>query len=190
MEKTNKSDYTKMRIKEILLEFMKTKHIDQIKVVDITTALNINRGTFYLYYDSTYEPLQEIEDTFFEEFRKINKDFIKYPLDSIYLHTPHPKIVETLEFLRSHQNITKVLFGPYGDSTFQRRCSKLISDFFFRKAVSENLIREDDILMEAFFVGGQRELIVTWINNGMKMDNEQLAILVYQLMFGFYKSSL
>lgn len=182
----NKAEYTKMKIKEKLLEFMKSKSIDQIKVIDITTSLNINRGTFYLYYDSIYEPLQEIEDSFFDGFRRINKDFINYPLDDKYYYFPHPKIVETLEYLRLHSEISKVLYGPYGEVSFQNRCSKLVSEFFYGKAVSEHLL-SDDNLIESFLIGGLRELTVSWINSGMQLDNERFSIMIYRLMFGFFK---
>ncbi len=189
MNRFNKADYTKKKIKDTLLEFMKIKSIDRIKVVDISNELNINRGTFYSYYDSIYDPLQEIEDDFFEGFRKINKDFVKYPLDNKYFYIPHPKIVETLEYMHSHSYVTKILFGPYGDLTFQNKCNKLISDFFFQKAVNEHLVSEEDTLMEAFLIGGQKAITVEWINNDMKLDNEKFAILIYRLMFGLFKSS-
>ncbi|MCD8027298.1 MAG: TetR family transcriptional regulator C-terminal domain-containing protein [Erysipelotrichaceae bacterium] len=184
-----KTDGAKFKIKETLLEFMKRKSIDQIKVIDITNELKINRSTFYLYYDSIYDPLQEIEDVFFEGFRKINRDFLNYPLDNKYFYIAHPKLVETLEYLRENSYMTQILFGPYGDATFQNKCTKLVSDFFYRKIVSDYMFYEDD-LIESFLIGGLRELTVEWINSGMQLDNERFAILIYRLMFGFFKPAL
>ena len=88
----------------------------------------------------------------------------------------------------SHSEVTKVLYGPYGDVTFQNRCNKLISEFFYRKAVSEYLL-SDDNLIESFLIGGLKELTVSWINNGMRLDNERFSIMIYRLMFGFFKPS-
>jgi AcrR family transcriptional regulator len=56
---------TKYKIQAQLLSMMENSDLHTIKVNKLTNALGIGRGTFYMYYDSIYEVLQEIEDKFF-----------------------------------------------------------------------------------------------------------------------------
>lgn len=60
-----KNTNCKTKIRDTFWDLLSTKDINQIHVKEITEILGINRSTFYLYYDSIYDILQEIEDNFF-----------------------------------------------------------------------------------------------------------------------------
>ena len=102
---------TALRIREQLLELMKPKDIGQIKVPEIVTALSISRNTFYSYYESTYDVLQEIEDEHVAELRRINTRYKDLPLDNRYFHEPYPAMVEILHFMNSKRHISRILWG-------------------------------------------------------------------------------
>ncbi|MGN1155087.1 MAG: TetR/AcrR family transcriptional regulator, partial [Agathobacter sp.] len=61
---------TQVRIKETLLKMLEVKPIHQIQVKALAAELGIGRSTFYAYYDSVYDLLQEIEDDFFANIHK------------------------------------------------------------------------------------------------------------------------
>lgn len=184
----NISNLTKENIQKQLLKELRTKDIHKIKVCHLTDTLGIHRTTFYLYFDSVYDVLQSIEDDFFEQFHALNKHFLAFPLDNKYYDSPHPLIVDALKFIREKEEITRVLFGPYGDISFQNRCSKLISSYFLAKAVKENYITINNRYMESFLIGGLRNLTVEWATELHPMNPDEMSIMVYRLMFGFYKS--
>ena len=50
---------TKKILYETLIELMKTKTFEEIKVSDICTKALINRSTFYAHYEDKYELLLE-----------------------------------------------------------------------------------------------------------------------------------
>ena len=56
--------YTKMFLKESLLELMKEKPIDKITPTELCRHAGINRNTFYKHYYTTRDLLQEIEEEF------------------------------------------------------------------------------------------------------------------------------
>ena len=63
--------YTKMVIKDSLLELMKECSISKVTVTDICKKANINRNTFYSHYANQFELLSHIEDELYEEFRQV-----------------------------------------------------------------------------------------------------------------------
>ena len=67
-ENTEKKDrrvmYTKMFLRESLLELMKEKPIDKITPTELCRTANINRNTFYSHYYSPRDVLIEIENDF------------------------------------------------------------------------------------------------------------------------------
>lgn len=67
MKKSQKEDrrtrYTRMVIKDALLELLAEKEYADITVADLCRAAEINRGTFYLHYDN----LREVMDVLLDE---------------------------------------------------------------------------------------------------------------------------
>ena len=109
---------TALRIREQVLELMKVKDIGQIKVTEVTTALSISRNTFYSYYESVYDVLQEIEDEHITEIHKINTAYKDRPLDNRYFFEPHPEMVAVLKFMDSRKYMSRIIWGPHGDPVF------------------------------------------------------------------------
>jgi AcrR family transcriptional regulator len=164
---------------------MKGKNIDSIKVKEIAESLNISRSTFYLYHDSVYDVLQEIEDAFFKEFERVSATFQTLPLDDRYYNEPNPCIVKGLEFIYEQRELAVVLWGPYGDPAFQASCKKLIRKNFYAKALHEHYISGESELTAAFLVGGHQELINHWLMHDAGFTVEGITIILYRMMFGF-----
>ena len=55
---------TERQIWGALIALMEEKPLDKIKVTELTQRAGISRSTFYSYYDSVYDVLQDIEDDF------------------------------------------------------------------------------------------------------------------------------
>ena len=174
---------TKKQIQEKLLEMLKTQDIYTIKVKALTEALQVSRGTFYLYYDSAFAVLQEIEDDFFDQLQNSAKEFWRYPLDEKDLNTPHPVLLNVILFLDKNRRISEILWGAHGDAVFQSRCKRMIRDQFFPAQISHSLYPEDTDMVVAFKVGGHLETLNCWWANNYKITAEKLAVKTYQLMF-------
>ncbi|MDG5855628.1 TetR/AcrR family transcriptional regulator [Clostridium beijerinckii] len=63
--------YTKMIIKNSLLELMKERPISKVTVTDICKKADINRNTFYSHYANQFELLSNIEGELYEEIRQV-----------------------------------------------------------------------------------------------------------------------
>ena len=79
---------TKKGIHQALLCLLQNKPLTHIKVTELCTAANINRGTFYFHYE-------EVGDVFVELYEEIMRD-LKESYDEPYKRTNH-LTVETLD---------------------------------------------------------------------------------------------
>ncbi len=68
---------SKMMLKNALLQLLKEKPLNQISVYEICETAQINRTTFYKYYGSQTELLQDIETDFFAHLNEDMKDIVE-----------------------------------------------------------------------------------------------------------------
>ncbi len=174
---------TKDEIKNQLIKMLKNNHITKVKVKDITDALHIGRSTFYLYFDSVYSVLQEIEDEYFAELKKISASFWDYKIDPKYCETPHPLLYNSFSYMHENREISNVLWGPYGDPVFQVGCKRMLKEAFFPKNKAVELFPYDTELHTNFIIGGHMEILNLWLKNDHGVSAEDFACGMYFTMF-------
>lgn len=173
-----------------MLELLKTKSVDSLKVTDITRSLGISRGTFYLHYDSVYSVLQEIEDRFFQEYSALTSDFLNYSLSRRYLNTPHPALVKDLEYLQQHADLLLTLFGPNGDIRFQARCSQLTGEHMLTKREQRNFADSQSKLVRTYLSRGLMYMTIEWLKDDTGISIDEFAKIIYKMSFGMYERAL
>lgn len=175
---------TKQRIRDQLLEMMKTQDVGAIKVTALADGAEVSRSTFYTYYDSVYAVLQDIEDRYFRDFGRAMAPTAELQFDDRYFDEPAPMVVAALEYLHSQQDLVAVLRGAHGDGVFQYRGRRVIRQTLYDKAIAERYIPMDSEQAAAFWVGGMEEAIADWMRNEPELEPQRLALILYRLMFG------
>lgn len=175
---------TKLLIQDKLLEFMKTQDIHTIKVKHLADSLGISRSTFYLYYDSVFSVLQDLEDDFFEQLQNIAALFWHYPLDKRYLNEPHPINLKVFNLLKKHQERFTILFGPHGDPVFQTRVNSMIQHHLCPMRIMKTLYPNHTELIVSYKIGGHLRQINCWLKNPHLATEKEMAIITYRDMFG------
>ena len=93
------SKFTKLRIMDTFLELLNKKSLDKLTVKDIIETAEVNRNTFYYYFDDIYDLLHEVfkkqfndfcnatkKETFYEEYVRA-ADFItknRHAMEHVY----------------------------------------------------------------------------------------------------------
>ena len=109
--------YTKMVLRQSLLELMKSKPIDKITVKEICELADINRGTFYSHYSEPRALLEQIQN---ELFNDIKATLDKYLTNADPTSGAYEMVLEIIKCIESNSDICKILLGEHGDSTFKR----------------------------------------------------------------------
>lgn len=173
----------KKAIQNQLLEALKTTDIHNIHVNAIASAAGISRSTFYLYYDSVYAVLQDIEDEYFRGLQAANASFWYYPLKKEYLTEPHPVLLDILRYLQKNRNISATLRGPYGEIMFQTKCKKSLQQSLCPEPLMKVYFPVDTDLHIAYLIGGHIEVLHCWLADNCSTPAEEMAVKLYRLMF-------
>lgn len=112
----NKSKYfnTAKKMNDALIRLLEIKNFENITVKDVCKFAKVNRSTFYLHYQNTYDLLDEIIDNLNLSFHKhlntdsnrlnINKDKLG---DLFFISDKY--LIPYLEFIKENKNIYKAL---------------------------------------------------------------------------------
>jgi len=177
MEKkeNRKVRYTKMVIRESLMDLMKTQSILSVSVKDICDLADVNRSTFYDHYKDQYDLLKQIE----EETLAYFEDMLNKYKDKQTQKEISRMVEEMLTYIANNGSTIQVLLSENGDLDFQK---KLLYHFVMHNQIikyfSEKQDDETKIYYSAFLVHGAIGLIQHWLKNNMAMPVPQLAKLM------------
>jgi len=172
--------YTKMVLRQSLLELMKSKPIDKITVKEICELADINRGTFYSHYSEPRALLEQIQN---ELYNDIKATLNKYLTNTDAALQSYEMVLEIIKCIEANSDICKILLGEHGDSEFLKR----IIDFAYEKSRESwtlSMKVEDEKLIEYFYSfvsSGSIGAIQLWIQSGMVEPPEMLATIIDKL---------
>jgi AcrR family transcriptional regulator len=169
--------YTKMVIRQALLDLMKTNPVNKITVTEICELADINRGTFYAYYTDPYDLMAQIENVLFLEVNNVLQK-------SIQSDTPSDMLVEILEYISKNIDLCKVLLSPNGDKEFVRRLVNIAHDkniaewHSFKPEMSIETLE----LLYIFISNGTVGTVESWIINDPRQSPKEVAEFITALI--------
>ncbi len=168
--------YTKMALKQSLLELMRHKPIEKITVKDICEKADINRGTFYAHYSDSYDLLAQIEDELFNE-------ILQYVETSLQAETISALLADIFESIINNSDLCSVLFSEYGDKAFLRRIMFIARDRSIAewKRILPSAKEEQLEMLYMFYANGCVAIIENWVQKGMKESPKELTTFIEKI---------
>ena len=123
---------TKKMLKAALMELLKEKPIGKIAIRELCARAEINHTTFYKYYGSQYDLLDEIESDYFDALERCLLEDNTETCDGL---------VAALRFLEGEKERWKVLINAVHDEEFAGRLFDLP---VIRKLLADNMGAEQD----------------------------------------------
>jgi AcrR family transcriptional regulator len=182
VKESRKTRYTKMVIRDSLIELMKQRPITDITIKEICALADVSRPTFYAHYRDQYALLQSIEDETFAYFETVvfvinTKKFSKREIAL--------RVEDILQYIESDSNSVKVLLSENGDIGFQRKVFHRFITYLQRvmKRYSEKITDEEKIeYYSVFMVHGIIALVHHWLKSGMNIPKNELARMLIELI--------
>ena len=148
------------------------KSIDKVTVKDICDKAELNRGTFYLHYDSPAGLLKDIDNQFLEENAKLFQSFLKG------VGRKETNIIGDLfASIKMNSDIVCILLGPHGDPNFAGEVLNGMRDGVLDQWQKEfpHYRREDlDFIFDYVLMGSTR-LILNWLQDSKGIPAPQFA---------------
>lgn len=178
--------YTKMFLRESLLELMKEKPIARITPTELCRHAKMNRNTFYTHYDSPETLLKSIEDELYDQVRHSIERSLKNGSISTLLK-------EICQAIYDNRDLCTVLFSEYGDKDFLRHIIGLAHDRSIAEWQAAGMRDEGGQIemLYCFSVNGSVAVIQKWIQEGMEKSPREIARFIekasYSGLQGFLK---
>lgn len=171
---------TKKAIYRAFAELLSEKNVNDITIKDIADRADINRKTFYNYYDGIYDLIGEIENTIIDNFEKVIRkhnvnDILRNPnlmyeeLTSII--NSDPDFYQHLISIESNSNLVKKLV-----LSLKTRAKEVISEY---TVLDESTL---DIVLD-FVVSGMFTVFQHWFNSSKERPLDDLARIVANLSY-------
>ena len=174
MPENRRVKMTKSMMKEALLELLEKKPLDKITVKDVCENADVNRSTFYSYYESIEQLLLEIEDD-------VLNQLPMYP-DSPEGYS-HENFLSALEdffdYVRNNERLFRILIVQRDSSSFNNRLVNTIMEKY--RSV---LKTEDELIARYAYVycaSGVIGILKEWLNGKFPISARAFAQIVLQM---------
>ena len=178
MKLNRKTHYTRMVIKDSLINLLKQRPISKITVTELCKNADINRTTFYSHFTDTYDLLRQIEDE--------TLAWVEETINKLVHETDKNEAIRILEgvfkYFDDNGKHFQVLMSEQGDINFQKQLLTLIykqCGIITSKKV--NLDEDKKELYFIFVVNGSVGLIQHWLKDGFKKPPKEMAEVLYNM---------
>lgn len=164
---------TKRLLREGLIQLMQQKPVRDISVRELSELIDINRGTFYLYYRDIFDMVQQLENELFEGMENIIVQYAGKRNKEAILSF----FTALLSFVKDNRTFFKLLISPNGDSLFLERLNSTIRETYhteLRKTTNDSPAAEFDHKY-SFAIFGLIGLIHYWLEQDCAESVESLA---------------
>lgn len=169
---------TKKLLTHGLIQLMKEKQIQDITVRELADLVDVNRGTFYLYYRDIFDMLDCVEQELFEQ---VNQLIAAHRGEQVLTHTL-PVLKELFHLVEENKEICQVLLGQNGDMKFLKKLSDVVQEAFRQEWLN---LKKDELTFDysyAFGALGFVGLLRTWLERDCAEKADDMAILSDRLI--------
>lgn len=165
--------YTKMVLKQNFLKMLRNTPLETMTVKELCAAAEINRATFYRYYDDCFSLMEEIEREMLDDLKKL-----------IAEQDSRSALQKMLAKIKENKEIYCLLCSDNGDRYLTEKiiavCYKQ-TDLNMQR-LYPNLMRTQREWIYRFIAKGCSGILEVWINNGIKEPSEQVADFMLKLI--------
>ena len=165
---------TKTAIYEALVELMQKKNLNSITVTELAAAANINRKTFYTYYSTVNDVLDEV----INELISSLKDLM-YAMSEDYNMLSPQTLFAFLNTIMSDVDIVRALFTSDNGNMLFNKLQKALQETLLKELIDNdikmNIPPEQYPLISSFVAGGMIYVYYEWITNPNGTSLDEMA---------------
>lgn len=189
----NESKYfnTAIKMDEALISLLEKKNFEYITIKEICDVADVNRSTFYLHYENTYDLLREttqyILDKHFSYYGVEKKEMVS-KLENCQkeelVFTTHEYLVPYLTFIKENCRIFKLAINQFQvmnmEEVYGRMFVHIFNPILERFSVPEN---ERSYIMK-FYLTGVFAIVMEWLNNNCSDEMETIIKIITDCVMG------
>jgi len=162
--------YTKMVLRQALLEILQERPIERVTVKEICDRADVNRSTFYVHYGSPQELLDGIQREMYEEIKEKKKDFTNI---KAYM-------ADMCDIIYDNRELMQVMLKA-GKAETMFDIASIWKEDFLKGTDSSGLSRAEAEATFLYITCGAMAVITTWLLGHLPMTRDQVVDKVYSL---------
>lgn len=176
---------TKLLFKNSLISLLQKKSIYQISVTELCDTAELNRSTFYKYYENVHDILIELEE---ETLQKSKQCMVESASGKgNFCFTP---LYHLLCDIQNNKEIYQLLLNNSVNDGFPSNMMQETINFLREQAKSLDIkdVNKSNYLFQ-YLVAGCISVIQNWINGPMKESPMEISELLYQTSVAVLESA-
>lgn len=191
MEEKNRSQSkyfnTARRMDEALLSLLEKKDFAYITIREICNLAGVNRSTFYLHYENTWDLLQEsleyMHEEFLSYFHEKSKTTVQTlqtcPKEEIVFITPE-YLLPYLTFIYEHQRLYRATMERPGAFSTREIYDKLFRYIFAPVLERFDVPEKERPYRMDFYIKGIAGIVGRWLEEDCRLPIEEVSSLIQQ----------
>ena len=175
MDKKNDLRVIKTRkiIFQTLLELMKEKTFEEIKVSDICSKAMINRSTFYAHYEDKYELLVDFLSNLKEEFAHELNESCK---ENLSIREYYIRLISLfLDHIDSKRDVYNSIMVNNRSSIMMDILLSVVNDDILKRFKENDInLKVPTEVISKFYLGGVINIGMEWLSNSNKYTKEEI----------------
>jgi len=163
VKNNRRTQYTKKIIKETVLSLLQEQQLDAIKVTQVCKIADINRATFYRYFNDIYDCVDTIEIEFFES------------LDIPETLSPFESLNKLLEAFYKNPQLSNLVFVE-GRTELLDKMHETLSHGHQERT-------DFDKYQGTYIMLGMQGIMKRWVKNGMEESPAELNKIIWKILF-------
>lgn len=172
--------YTRMVLKDSLLQLLKEKQFSAITVKEICETADINRSTFYAHYTDQYELLEKIEEEMIDDLNLYLRSYNFKEKNEVLQMTE-----KIIEYFSKKKDEVQILLNTSSHSSFQLKVME-VAHRYISKQWKEFEHMDEDLAkyLSVFIVSGSVQVIKLWLNDddGLEKSPKEMALFINNLI--------
>lgn len=164
---------TRKLIYQTLLDLMKEKTFEEIKVSDICSKAMINRSTFYAHYEDKYELLIDFLSNLKEEFARELNDSCK---ENLSIREYYIRLISLfLDHIDSKRDVYNSIMVNNRSSIMMDILLSVVNDDILKKFKENDInLKVPTEVISKFYLGGVINIGMEWLSNSNKYTKEEI----------------
>lgn len=165
---------TKKMMKDAMLELMENQPLEKISVTDICESADVNRSTFYAYYEDAGQLLAEIENDVLNQL-PVTLDTIEDYSNDIFLSM----LEAFFEYVRENERLFRILIIQRDSSSFHLKLLNTVMEKYRDPSNQNSTLPSRYAYL--FCLSGVMGIMKKWIIDGFPFSSREFARIALQM---------
>ena len=175
---------TRDKLKQGLLEILKTEDIDEVSVTELCKYSAVNRNTFYSHYKEPSDLLEEIEG---ELISSMYSTLANANLHNMSMYT---FISSLFTQIYENKDICSIIFSPHGNKNLIRNIVEMVRTNVTSDWINKGVTELESNIMFSYCLSGALGVLESWINDNYRTPVSEISQILTSLILTGQSNSL